>query len=510
MNAHPNILFIICDDLNTAVSGYGDPTFAPTPNLDRLRARGVTFTNAQNNCSICVPSRNSLLTGLYPHTTGNMELQDRVQEMPLLWNAVSMPAAFQKAGYQTYGAGKVFHKGPADSQDCWDEYGTRTDYGPFPWDESLKDGKGGTRAHPLQQWLVESDEIFDEAFQDPWWMRDGDLKFPFEQTFGRLSDVPPGGWRWRDGSRFRYESPEDRDRMPDELVADFGEQVLSKEHESPFFLALGFIRPHTPLYVPDEYFDRFPLDEIGLPPIQENDLADCAPSLVANRPYARLRWELIRRGGEKLWRQWLQAYLASIAFVDDQLGRVLDALEASGEANNTVVVFTSDNGYHMGQKECLFKSTLWEESSRIPLVIVDPNHGTPNRFCDTPVSLIDLYPTLLEVADLPREPHEATHGHQLEGHSLLPLLQNPGSEDWDGPPVALTSVRGLTGEHHSVRSRTHRYTLCENGEEELYNHSEDPHEWENLANDPASAEVKQVLRQELESLLQPSASRSEG
>jgi len=499
----PNFLFIICDDLNTAVEGHDTIPFAPTPNLERLRKRGVTFQNAQNNCSICVPSRNSCLTGLYPHTTGNLELMDNIRNRPLIRDAVSLPRYLQKHGYQTYGAGKVFHGGPKDKEVCWTEYGNPTEYGPMPWDPSLRDGKGGGSFHPLQAWLLESDEIFGpkREYADPKWMKEGRLRFPAEQTFGPLSRVPEGGWRNSDGSEFRYVSETDRDRMPDELTADYGIDVLGREHDSPFFLALGFVRPHTPLYVPDRYFEMFPPESIELPPVLENDLEDCAPSLVANRPYARLRWEIIKQGGEPLWRQWLQAFLASIAFMDDQLGRVFDALEASGQMENTVVIFTSDNGYHMGEKECLFKATLWEESDRVPLVIDAPGVAQDGLDCEAPVSLIDLYPTILELADLPGDPHASSHGHALEGHSLVPLLQHPDLGEWDGPPVALTSMRGQTGVHHSVRSRTHRYTLCQNGEEELYDHTADPHEWHNKAADPEYAEVKAELRAELEALV---------
>jgi len=497
-----NILFIIADDLNTAVSGYGTRPFAPTPNLDRLRARGVSFLNAQNNCSVCAPPRNNLMTGLYPHTTGNMQLMERVQDMPLLWEAVTLPRCLQQNGYGTFGAGKVFHNGPADSRgECWDGYGNTTEYGPFPWDEEANDGKGGAACHPLQAWLLESEEIFgpDREFEDPGWAQRGRLKFPWENTFGPLSAVPPGGWRYRDGSLFRYQSEADRDRMPDEVTADYGIEALGREHEKPFFLALGLVRPHTPLYAPEKYFRLFPPEEIELPAVLENDLDDCAPSLVANRPYARLRWEIVKQGGEKMWRQWLQAYLASITFADAQLGRVLDALEASPHAENTVVVFTSDNGYHMGEKECLFKCTLWEESERVPLVVAAPGKRA-GASCQRPVSLVDLYPTLLDLAGLPMDPHGLSHGHPLDGHSLVPFLDDPETKEWSGPPVALTTLRGVTGIHHSVRSETHRYTLCESGEEELYDHAGDPHEWHNLAGDERRAEVKATLRRELERL----------
>lgn len=273
--------------------------------------------------------------------------------------------------------------------------------------------------------------------------------------------------------------------------------MLGRRHDRPFMQALGFMKPHTPLNVPTRYFDMFPLDTIELPPFLAGDIDDCARALVAHRPYGFLMYRLVMKGGERLWREWLQAYLACVAFVDEQVGKVLDALEASPYAANTIVVFTSDNGYHMGEKEYIFKDSLWEESSQVPLIVRAPGVARSGGICRKPVSLIDLYPTLIDLCGLPSQPHTDTHGHALDGHSLCPLLVDPVSGEWDGPPVALSSVRGDAGVHHSVRSLTHRYTLCQNGEEELYDHRTDPHEWRNLAAEPACATVRKELRDEM-------------
>jgi arylsulfatase A-like enzyme len=266
---------------------------------------------------------------------------------------------------------------------------------------------------------------------------------------------------------------------------------------------LTLLRPHTPLYVPRKYFDGFDPSTLALPPVLNHDVDDCAVAVRDHSLYGYVRYQiLMEAGGEPLWRRWLQAYLASIAFVDDQLGMILDALDGSRYADNTLIVFTSDNGYHMGEKEYLFKDSLWEESARVPLVVRVPGLAAAGRTCATPVSLIDLYPTLTDLCRLPGRPHAHTHGLPLAGHSLRPLLEDPLGGAWPGPPIALTSSRERTGLHHTVRSATHRYTLCENGEEELYDHRSDPWEWHNLAGDPEQTDVKANLRRQLRDLHQ--------
>jgi len=183
-------------------------------------------------------------------------------------------------------------------------------------------------------------------------------------------------------------------------------------------------------------------------------------------------------------------YLAYIALIDDQLGDVLDALEKSPYADNTVVVFTSDNGFHMGDKDSLFKDTLWEGGSRVPFIWAGPGIAQ-GETCEVPTSLLDIYPTLVDRISSPA-------ASPLDGTSLLPLLENPDGSTWNGPAINVSGVRGLTGIHFAARSATHRYILCENGEEELYDHRADPLEHHNLADDPAQAKLKAELRSALE------------
>jgi iduronate 2-sulfatase len=519
-SGQPNVLFIICDDLNNALASMGRTPFAPAPNLRRLMRRGVRFTNAHNNCPICLPSRNSMLSGLYPHTTGHYTLWDRWRTqrpipttsggreyagIPLLGEAIMLPKHFRDHGYRTFGVGKVHHQGETDSS-WWTEYAYGPDYGPFLWDEIRQ----AQRARPDRVWLYEGEPMLSYTRRyeglDRFFLDGERFRHHVEMAFGSLPEVFSDAdteIRGTNGAPFRYVSDDDRDPLPDEKTTGWALDVLRQDHDRPFFLAVGYMKPHTPLNVPQRWFDRFPLDEIALPPFLEDDVDDCARALVEHRPYGFLAYDMILKGGERLWRKWLQSYLACVAFVDEQVGTLLDALDENGHSDDTIIVFTSDNGYHMGEKSYIYKDSLWEESGQIPLIVSAPGVGGSDRVCTQPVSLVDLYPTLIDLCDLPGDPHAATHGHPLEGHSLRPLLDDPEDGVWAGPSVAITSVRGDTGIHHSVRSERYRYTLCQNGEEELYDHDADPYEWHNRAGDPRYATDQVALRQQMMHLLYP-------
>jgi len=494
--ARPNVLFIICDDLNDwALHPPGHPK-AKTPNMDRLRRSSVSFTNAHVVVPVCGPSRKCLFSGLYPQTLNDYGFA-RWDSVPLLRRCVPLPLHFRNHGYNAYGTGKLLHEGAGG--DFYTAYGIGPDYGPWPWQGK---GRPGNTPHPAQF----------ETWKDH-------LPIPMHRdlNYGPLSNVPhwkpdpakhiPGakGWYTEKGKPFRYVDDRDRDKMPDEISADWAVDILKKKHDRPFYLAVGFIRPHTPLYAPKKYFDMFPLEDVQLPPYRKNDLDDCAAVL-------RNRWQwgftkyraLIKAGGETAWKEWAQAYLACTAFVDDQVGKVLGALEAGDYRDNTIVILTGDHGYHVGEKDCIQKWHLWDESTRVPLLIHVPRSPGNGRTCDHPVSLIDIYPTLVDLCGLPEHPNKDRSDRPLEGHSLRPLLEKPERETWKGPPVALMGIRdGKAEPHFSVRSRRYRYTLCGNGEEELYDHDRDPHEWTNLASDPKHAETKTRLRAELMRLIRP-------
>ena len=514
--APPNVLFIFLDDLNDwALHPAGHPK-ALVPNIDQLARQSVSFTNAHVAVPVCGPSRKCLFSGLYPQTINDFQF-DPWASNPVLENCVPLPRHFRDNGYQVYGAGKLLHEG--EGGDFYTEYGYDVDYGPHPWRGV---GPAEFSPHPDQY----------EQWKDLLPV----LEMHRDLNYGPLSNVPvvppdpngkyPGseGWHYKNGDPFRYVNDGDRDPMPDELVTEYALDVLSRSHEEPFFLAVGLVRTHSPLYAPQEYFDRFPLEDITLPPYLKNDLEDCAPAL-------RNRWEwgfvkfdaLIGAGGENAWKEWVQAYLACAAFVDDQIGRILEALENSPYMDNTIVVFSSDHGYHIGEKNCIQKWHLWNESTRVPLMIKVPGSKSGGKTVQHPVSLIDIYPTLVDLCALPTEPHVPMGGPTLDGFSMRPFLEDPSQNSWEGPPVCMTGIddsrlhpslslkgppestpgtkNAALGPHFSVCSERYRYTLCSKGKKGLYDHFEDPNEWTNLAGNPDFRETADQLRVELKKIL---------
>lgn len=517
IQGRPNVLIIICDDLNDSVERMGGHPQAKTPSIDALTRRGVRFVNAQCNAPICGPSRASVWTGLYPHTTGYYGYKQQHNDWRnnhVLKDSVTVFEHFKSHGYDVYGTGKVFHNGHEDwsvfrRDDVYggfEGFGVEPDFGPWPWD--------GKSWH--------------------YWNRPLEVPHPsvahYDRTgwssFGPLSDVPdvppdpekgtPGYDGWMCFRRpFRYVSETDRDLMPDEQSARWVSWRLADlDRERPFMMTVGMNRPHQPWYAPQKYFDMFPLDEIELPPYLENDLEDCPeilwkdPNSGARTGYARALDLLLNAGGTEFWKRWIQAYLACVAFVDDQVGTIVQALEANGFLDNTIIVFTSDHGWHMGEKNHLSKNTTWEETTRVPLVVVAPGLTEAGGTCEAPVSLIDLYPTLNDLCELSTDPNAKGNRIPLDGHSLQPLLKHPAKGQWNGPPVALSCRYGPDDlavdepgrperQHFSVRSTHWRYTRCSNGEEELYDHRTDPHEWHNLASEPRHVRIKRDLYDEL-------------
>jgi len=499
----PNILFIICDDLNDSVEGFGGHPDARTPEMDRLARNGVTFTNAQCNVPICGPSRASLWSGLYPHTTGYYGYQQQKNHWrrnPTLRDAVTLQEHFANNGYLVFGTGKIHHNGHAD-QSVFDNadgkrrFGVWPEFGPFPWNGEKKDLPWGS-GHP---------SLPDE------------MRTPWSHSFGPIVDISEqfggkGQWIKYGGEPFKVLPDGTRDRMRDELSADYViEEILSKEHDKPWIATVGLNRPHSPCYVPPEYFDLFPLETISRAPFLENDLNDVPEVVRSAGNTARRKYEkLMKAGGEELLLRWTQAYLASVAFVDAQIGAILNALEKSPYAGNTLVIVTSDHGYHMGEKESHFKNTTWEESMRVPFLAAGPGVARGQE-CDLPISLIDVYPTLVDYAGLPREPNRNGNGKRLEGHSLRPLFEHPDAEEWDGPAIALSAVNAqqvapnepasVEQQHYSARSRQYRYIRYADGGEELYDHAQDLHEWYNLAANPKYQQVREDLSRQIDQLL---------
>ncbi|MDF1744679.1 MAG: sulfatase [Gimesia sp.] len=419
--SRPNVLFIAVDDLNDWISCLGGHPDCKTPNIDRLASRGVLFKNAHCAAPACNPSRAALMTGIRPSSSG-VYLNSQPWR-PVMQNAVTLPQHYRKHGYQAIGSGKIFH-------------GRYND--PASWDDYLKQ-TGDPKPTPA-------------VLNDPH-SRAGTI------IWGVL-DV------------------QDRE-MSDYKMANYAIDVLGKQHEKPFFLACGIYRPHMPWQVPRKYYDRYPLDKIQLPNVPENDLDDL--------PAAGVR--MARPGGDHAkilktenWRNAVQAYLASIAFADVQVGRVLDALDASPHAKNTIIVLWGDHGWHLGEKHHWRKFSLWEEATRTPLMMVVPGVTKAGSHCDQAIDFMNIYPTLCELCSLPV-------GKHLDGVSLVPLLKKP-EKTWDRP--ALTTHGRL---NHAIRGNRYRLIRYRDGSEELYDHKHDPMEWKNLAEDSKYAAVKQKLAQ---------------
>ncbi len=409
----PNVLFIAIDDLNQWVGHLGRSPQAKTPNLDRLAASGITFTAANCAAPACNPSRAALMSGLRPSTTG---VYDNGQNwMPVIPQDKTLTTQFLKAGYNVYGAGKIYHANA---------------HRPGEWTEYHKGAPDPNNLHPTAK----------------------------DRGVG--------------GIRFAPLAASD-EQMNDYKVASYAIDKLQAEHDKPFFLAVGIYRPHMPWFVPKKYFDMFPLESIELPPHQEDDLADVP---AAGRKLAKPNGDhaLMLKSGR--WKEAVQAYLASIAFCDAQVGRVLDALDASPKKDNTIVVLWSDHGWHLGEKEHWRKFALWQEACGSVYIWRVPGVTRPGGVCDRAVDHMSIYPTLCGLTGVPTPSH-------VEGLDITPLLKNPAAP-WQAP--ALTTYHKGS---HSIQQGQFRYIRYGSGGRELYDHAQDPHGWTNLASDPTQAEL---------------------
>ncbi|MCX6326946.1 MAG: sulfatase [Bacteroidia bacterium] len=432
-----NVLFITVDDMRDYVGylgGYGGKVH--TPNMDRLASMGVAFTNAHTSVTVSCPSRNAMLTGKRPSTTG---LYNNDQ----WWKAalpelVPMPQYFRNNGYYTAGAGKIFHHTPGNNPPCsWDEY---------------------------QAQVFDDPWVFAEWSPEKYWLNYGyrTPKVPFP-NWKPLNGIPTLGAEMDWGA---IPGKKDGD-YGDVQIVNFARKFLAQKHEKPFFLALGTFRPHIPWHVPQKYFDMYPLDSIVLPIIKEDDLNDI-PEAGKKLALDNNDYNLIKDAGK--YKEAIQAYLACITFADTQLGDILEALKKSDYNDNTIIVFWSDHGWHFGTKQHWHKQTLWEECTRIPFIIKVPGITKPNSVCDKPVDMVNVFPTLITLCGLPKM-------DGLDGHDMTPLLKNPGSE-WNYPAITEIKVG-----HVAIRSQNWRYIHYNDGTEELYDRINDPNEWTNLAGD---------------------------
>jgi len=385
----PNVLFFAVDDMNdwtSVLGGYAGEVH--TPNQDRLAEMGVSFTNAQTASPVCCPSRTAMMLGKRPSTTGVYGNQQWWR--PHMPEAVSMPMYFRQHGYTAAGAGKIFHHTAGfNPPDQWDDF----------------------------QRIV---------FRDDPWFRGAKINYPWSRHEPNPEGYPfcgmPGVPHEGDWGVLPGKGEADYD---DSRTADYAVRFLGKEHKKPFFLACGIFRPHLPWYAPKKYFDMYPLDGIKLPEVREDDLDDVPEEGKGLSRRRRDTFLRVKKHGK--WKEAIQAYLACITFSDAQLGRVLDALEKSDYKDNTIIVFWSDHGWHLGEKNHWHKMTLWEEAARVPLIVAAPGVTDGGTTCARPVDMTAVFPTLIELCGF--EPKK-----DLDGASIVPLLRNPARK-WDTPAI---------------------------------------------------------------------------
>ncbi len=424
----PNVLMIAIDDLNDWVGCLGGHPQARSPNIDRLAEQGTLFTNAHCQAPICNPSRTSIMYGLRPSTSGVYMNAPRPWTVNQLKNRITLPRHFAANGYETYTAGKIYH-GSGLPEGDFDVVGPR-----------------GGQKNKLDKRLVQATEGGAKGLWD----------------FGPQT----------------YEERFFQDHESASWAIDQINSHNSGNHGKPFFMTVGFYRPHVPFYSPQRVFDQIPQKDIALPKVKEgdrDDLPEIASELMTAFVAPDHAW-FVESGK---WREAVQSYLACIRYTDEQVGRLLDSLKANPHAKNTIVILYSDHGFFLGEKERWAKQSLWERATRVPFIVVAPGMQ-PGEKVQQPTELLSIYPTLIELCGLTKQ-------DGLEGRSLVPLLKN---SQFDWPHVALTS-HGK--DNHAVRTQTHRYIRYRDGSEELYDLRVDPNEWNNIAGDPEQADLKREL-----------------
>ncbi len=352
---------------------------------------------------------------------------------PVIAPELTLPTTFRKAGYFAAGSGKIYH-GAYDRHSDWDDYLTKVKPDPQP---NGNTGVDGIKFAPLD-------------------CRDEDLR------------------EWQ--------------------IVEYGIEQFKKTHDKPFFLTVGLHKPHMPWNVPRKYYDLHPLDQIELPPTQANDLTDVPE---AGRKMAKPAGDHKAMLASGRWKEAVQGYLAAISYADAMVGRLIDGLDASPYKDDTIIVLWGDHGWHLGEKEHWRKFALWEESTRAPLIWVVPGLTKPDTVCDRTVDFMSLYPTLVDLAGIPKPAH-------VQGQSIRSLLENPQAP-WDLPAITTYEFN-----NHAVRTERWRYIRYANGDDELYDEMKDPYEWKNLADDPAFATKKAELAKLIPATNAPDISDEKG
>lgn len=413
----PDVLFIAIDDLRDWIGYLGVNDQVKTPHLDRLAARGVSFTRSYCAAPVCNPSRAALLSGLRPSTTG--VYGNSIDWREVIPNSITtLPAFFKANGYHVAGAGKIFH-GAYERPSDWSEYLERPGGDPkLP--AGRNDGVGGIKFAPLD-------------------CEDADLV--------------------------------------DYRTVTYSIEQLNKPLDKPLFIACGLHKPHMPWNVPRKYFDLYPLEQVKTPKVLDTDLDDVPPSGVKMANPGGDHAKMLESGR---WKEAVQAYLATITFADAMIGRLIDGLDKSPRAKDTIIVLWCDHGWHLGEKLHWRKFALWEEATRSPLIYVVPGMTKPGSTCQRTVDFMSIYPTLADLCGLKAPAH-------VEGESIRPLLEDP-ARAWSKPAVTTHGYQ-----NHAVRSEGWRYIRYADGGEELYDETKDRLEWVNLAAKPELASIKSEL-----------------
>ena len=438
----PNILFIAVDDLAASLGCYGN-LVVKTPHIDRLAAEGVRFDRAYNQLPLCNPSRASIMTGLRPDQIKVYDLDEHFRTA--VPDAITLSQHFIQNGYNVSRVGKIYHYNvPASiGTDGFDDKPS--------WQRVI---------NPIGRDKTDEHLVFNAE--------------PHRKISGALS------WLAADGTD---------EEQTDGMIATEAIKLMTEKRDKPFFVAAGFFRPHTPFVAPKKYFNLYPLDTIRLPYAPKDDRDDIPTAAFAhNNPAPHYNLDKLT------CRKALQAYYACVSFIDAQVGRMLDALKKNGLVGNTIVVFWSDHGYHLGEHNGLWqKRTLFEQGARTPLIIRSPGAKGNGLASPRVVEFVDIYPTLVDLANLPQP-----RAQELAGQSLTPLLTNPITR-WDS--AAITQILRPADKRlktpvmgRSIKTERWRYSEWNEGKEgvELYDHAADPMEFNNLAINP-DAEAKAII-----------------
>jgi len=467
----PNVLFIVVDDLNDWIGCMQGHPQAKTPNMDRLAARGVLFTNAHCAAPACNPSRAAVFSGLMPNITGvwsnqSGSIQKQYPEVQHL------PATFAKAGYKTLGTGKLLH---SNSKGLFDEYCSVEQ-----------------RWSPLSKKAVAytDKELPTKGTDNPRHITKDSRGHKIILPLNRMpSDRKPDDKAGESFDWGPFDVP-DSD-FGDTQITDWAINKIKQAQNTPLFLGVGYYRPHIPLWAPKRFFDRFTESRAQLPEVKQDDLEDLSQTARqwAIEPVTAGSHATVVKYGQ--WQAAVEAYLACVTYVDNEIGRLLDTLDDSPFGNNTVIVLWSDHGWHLGEKQHWGKWTGWERSTSVPLIIVPPGRRSADfaagARCHQPVGLIDLYPTLVDLCGVPGP-------GLLSGQSLGPLLREPSRHT--GRAVVTMFDPGNV----SLRTEQWRFIRYGDGSEELYDLQQDPHEWTNLAGSIDHAKTKRLLSDRLNRL----------